>query len=416
MAARTDTGHRWADRGRYRAEPFAEPTRRSARRRKGTAEPVLTATASREAASVPRTTPVADKPVPAPSGSSQVSDAATEALPAVPPPVPATAAPAPVAPVSEQPKAAAKKADKKPEVKPVEKKTAKESSEKKSAAAAAPAAGSKSEATKKSAPKKDAPKATTEVVERTQRHPETGLLQIVEDLHVKYKVFSSGKAAGAGGAGGLLKRGVRGLKEVHALKGVSFVAYENESIGIIGSNGSGKSTLLRAITGLTPASSGSVYASSRPNLLGVGAALIPALSGNANITLGCLALGFSHDEIEELRPKIIEFAELQDFIDFPMKTYSSGMSARLKFAIASSKQHEILIVDEALAVGDARFRKRSEARIREIRENAGTIFLVSHSMKSIRDTCNRAIWIEKGVQKMDGTADEVVKAYEASRK
>ncbi len=239
---------------------------------------------------------------------------------------------------------------------------------------------------------------------------------VVDDLHVKYQVYASGKSAGNAGVRGLLKRGARGLREVHALKGVSFVAHKNESIGIIGSNGSGKSTLLRAITGLTPPSSGAVYASSRPNLLGVGAALINDVSGNDNITLGCLALGYSREEIEELRPKIIEFSELQDFIDFPMRTYSSGMSARLKFAIAASKQHDILIVDEALAVGDARFRQRSEARIREIRENAGTVFLVSHSMKSIRDTCNRSIWIEKGVLTMDGDTDEVVKAYEASRK
>jgi len=246
--------------------------------------------------------------------------------------------------------------------------------------------------------------------------PERKPVVIVDDLHVKYRVLSSGKAAGAGDVRGLLRRGARGMREVHALKGVSFVAYENESIGVVGSNGSGKSTLLRAITGLTPPAAGSVWASSRPNLLGVGAALIPALSGDANITLGCLALGFSKAEIEELRPKIVEFAELEDFIDLPMKTYSSGMSARLKFAIAASKQHDILIVDEALAVGDARFRKRSEAKIREIRENAGTIFLVSHSMKSIRDTCNRAIWIEKGVLRADGPTDEVAKAYEASRK
>ncbi|MGO2632856.1 MAG: ABC transporter ATP-binding protein [Galactobacter sp.] len=249
------------------------------------------------------------------------------------------------------------------------------------------------------------------VAEESAKEP----VVVVDNLHVKYKVFSSGKAAGNAGGRGLLRRSAKGLKEVHALKGVSFTAYKNESIGIIGSNGSGKSTLLRAITGLTPASEGAVWASSRPNLLGVGAALIPALSGNDNITLGCLALGFSRAEIEELRPQIIEFAELQDFIDFPMKTYSSGMSARLKFAIAASKQHDILIVDEALAVGDARFRKRSEAKIREIRENAGTVFLVSHSMRSIRSTCSRAIWIEKGVQKLDGTPDEVIKAYEASR-
>lgn len=239
---------------------------------------------------------------------------------------------------------------------------------------------------------------------------------IVDDLHVKYQVYSSGKAVGNAGARRLLQSKVRGLRTVHALKGISFVAYENESIGIIGSNGSGKSTLLKAITGLTPPADGAVYATSRPSLLGVGAALIPDLSGDKNITLGGLALGYNRQQVENMREEITKFAELQDFIDLPMRTYSSGMGARLKFAIAASKQHDILIVDEALAVGDAKFRKRSEAKIREIRENAGTVFLVSHSMNSIRQTCNRVIWIEKGVQKMDGDPDTVIKAYEKFKK
>ncbi|WP_417218857.1 ABC transporter ATP-binding protein [Arthrobacter sp.] len=238
---------------------------------------------------------------------------------------------------------------------------------------------------------------------------------VVEDLHVRYKVYSSGKSAGPA-AGRRLLTTTRGLREVHAVKGVSFTAYENESIGVIGSNGSGKSTLMRSIVGLTPPASGAVYASSRPNMLGVGAALIPDLSGDKNITLGGLALGYSRREIEKMRHDIVDFAELEEFIDLPMRTYSSGMSARLKFAIAASKQHEILIVDEALAVGDARFRKRSEARIRQIREDAGTVFLVSHSMKSILDTCNRVLWINKGVLEMDGEAKEVVKAYQESKK
>ncbi|QXQ08944.1 ABC transporter ATP-binding protein [Paeniglutamicibacter sp. Y32M11] len=239
---------------------------------------------------------------------------------------------------------------------------------------------------------------------------------IVDDLHVKYQVYSSGKSLGAAGAKRLLQASTRGIREVHAVKGVSFVAYENESIGVIGSNGSGKSTLMRTITGLTTPASGSVYASSRPNMLGVGAALIADLSGDKNIILGGLALGYNRQEITAMREDIIKFAELEEFIDLPMRTYSSGMSARLKFAIAASKQHDILIVDEALAVGDARFRKRSEARIREIRENAGTIFHVSHSMNSILDTCNRALWIEKGVLVMDGDAKTVVNAYKAKKK
>lgn len=238
---------------------------------------------------------------------------------------------------------------------------------------------------------------------------------IVDDLHVTYRVFASGKAIKKNARGWMKRPGGRGIREVHALKGVSFVAYENESIGVIGSNGSGKSTLMRAMTGLTPPESGAVYAASRPNLLGVGAALLPHLSGDRNIMLGGLALGLSRKEVEEVRDAIVDFAELQEFIDLPMRTYSSGMQARLKFAIATIKQHEILIVDEALAVGDRRFRLRSENRIREIRDNAGTVFLVSHSMKSIRDTCSRTIWLNKGDLIMDGDTDEVVTAYEQAR-
>lgn len=236
---------------------------------------------------------------------------------------------------------------------------------------------------------------------------------VVDNLHVKYRVFASGKAAGNAKSGMLAK--TRGIRTVHALKGVSFTAYENESIGVIGSNGSGKSTLMRAIVGLTPPADGAVYASSRPNMLGVGAALLPDLSGEDNIVLGGLALGFTRKEITDLRDDIVRFAELEDFIDLPMRTYSSGMQARLKFAIAAAKGHEILIIDEALAVGDRRFRDRSEARIRELRENAGTIFLVSHSMGSIRSTCSRTIWLNRGVLELDGETDEVVDAYEAAR-
>ncbi len=236
---------------------------------------------------------------------------------------------------------------------------------------------------------------------------------VVDDVHVEYRVYASGKAVNPNAKG--VRRAKRGMRTVHALKGVSFVAYRNESIGVIGSNGSGKSTLMRAMVGLTPPSRGAVYAASRPNLLGVGAALLPDLSGEHNIVLGGLALGFQKSEITGLRDQIVNFAELSEFIDLPMRTYSSGMQARLKFAIAASQQHDILIVDEALAVGDKRFQARSESRIREIRNNAGTVFLVSHSMKSIRDTCDRVIWLNKGELIMDGPTEDVVDAYEASR-
>lgn len=262
-----------------------------------------------------------------------------------------------------------------------------------------------------------------EVVDPAATHPSNILIDearqpvvIVDNLHVKYEVYSSGKAVGNAGARRLLQPKMKGVRTVHALKGITFVAYENESIGVIGSNGSGKSTLLRAITGLTPPSDGAVYARSRPSLLGVGAALIPDLSGDKNITLGGLALGYDRQQVEAMREEIVKFAELEEFIDLPMRTYSSGMAARLKFAIAASKKHDILIIDEALAVGDAKFRKRSEAKIRDIRDGAGTIFNVSHSMNSIKETCDRCIWIEKGVQMMDGDTDSVTKEYQKFQK
>ncbi|GAB3562056.1 ABC transporter ATP-binding protein [Spelaeicoccus albus] len=237
---------------------------------------------------------------------------------------------------------------------------------------------------------------------------------VVDDLHVDYRVYVTGKRV-RNASSKLFKRG-RATQTVHALKGVSFTAYQNESIGVIGHNGSGKSTLMRAIVGLTPASKGAVYASSRPNLLGVGAALIRDLSGEQNIILGGLAMGFTIDEIEARRDEIVEFTDMQKFINMPMRTYSSGMAARLKFAIATSRAHEILIVDEALAVGDKEFRAKSEDRIREIREAAGTVFLVSHSMSSIRSTCDRVLWINEGELVMDGPTEEVVPAYQESRR
>ncbi|MFW7415397.1 ABC transporter ATP-binding protein [Demequina sp. SO4-18] len=238
------------------------------------------------------------------------------------------------------------------------------------------------------------------------------LTVVVDDLHVDYKAYASGKTARNQRA--LMTR-QRGVRVVHALKGVSFVAHEGESIGVIGHNGSGKSTLMRSIAGLTTATSGAVYAASRPALLGVNAALISDLSGEKNVMLGGLALGHRPKEIRERYDDIVEFSGLEEFIDLPMKTYSSGMQARLRFSIAQSRDHQVLLIDEALAVGDKAFRAKSEARIRELREQAGTVFLVSHSMRSIMDTCTRVIWIDHGNLKMDGDPREVVDAYQASK-
>lgn len=237
---------------------------------------------------------------------------------------------------------------------------------------------------------------------------------VVDGLHVKYRVFSSGKAAGRR----LTQRFGRagGIREVHALKGVSFAVREGESIGVIGHNGSGKSTLLRTIAGLQQPTEGAVYASAQPALLGVNAALLNNLSGDKNVRLGALALGFTPEEVDEKADEIIEFSGLGEFRDLPMRTYSSGMAARLRFSIAIAKAQQILLIDEALAVGDKQFRKRSEQRIRDMRKDAGCVFLVSHSISSIVDTCTRVLWIDHGELRMDGEPQEVCDAYLESTK
>jgi len=168
------------------------------------------------------------------------------------------------------------------------------------------------------------------------------------------------------------------IREVHAVKGVSFIAYEGEAIGIIGSNGSGKSTLLRAIAGLLPANRGKVYTRGQPSLLGVNAALMSDLTGERNVILGCLAMGMTPAEAKAAYQGIVDFSginERDDFISLPMRTYSSGMAARLRFSISAAKTHDVLMIDEALATGDRSFQQRSEARIRELRKSAGTVFL-----------------------------------------
>ena len=239
---------------------------------------------------------------------------------------------------------------------------------------------------------------------------------ICDDVHVVYRVMGRRRAAPSAPAP---RRTLRGRttntvsNKVHAVRGVSMIAREGDAIALIGRNGSGKSTLLRAISGLLPTEKGHVYTAGRPTLLGVNAALMRDLPGEDNILLGGLAMGMTRQEARARRDWIVDFADLGDFIAMPMRTYSSGMGARLRFAIAASTSHEILMIDEALATGDAEFRRRSEQRIIELRKEAGTVFLVSHSLGVVRSTCNRAIWLEKGKVVMDGEANDVVDAYEA---
>ncbi|XAS65974.1 ATP-binding cassette domain-containing protein [Micrococcaceae bacterium Sec5.7] len=199
--------------------------------------------------------------------------------------------------------------------------------------------------------------------------------------------------------------------KVNALKELSMVVEHGESVGIIGRNGSGKSTLLKLVGGQIPPTSGAVYATSTPVMLGVNAALLPGLSGDQNIVLGCLAMGLTHKQIDSKYDAIVELSGLEDAIHMPMKSYSAGMSSRLRFAIAASIDPEILIIDEALNTGDAQFKDRSRKRMIELLDEAGTVFLVSHSMATITDLCNRAVWIDQGELISDGDPADVVKSY-----
>lgn len=237
---------------------------------------------------------------------------------------------------------------------------------------------------------------------------------VVNDLHIVYRVYGSGGDKGT--AVTALKRIMRrenrpSMKEVHAIRGMSFIAYQGDAVGIIGRNGSGKSTLLRAIAGLLPPEHGAVYTSGQPSLLGVNAALMNDLTGDRNIVLGCLAMGMSPQEAKEKYEEIVDFSGIGDFINLPMKAYSSGMGSRLRFAIAAAKTHDVLLIDEALATGDAEFRRKSKAKVEELREEAGAVFLVAHQLDVIKETCNRVIWIEKGRVKMDGDPEAVIDAY-----
>jgi len=222
---------------------------------------------------------------------------------------------------------------------------------------------------------------------------------VVDDLHIVYRVYGSRADRGTAATAFLriLRRQHRpSVREVHAIQGISFVANRGDAVGVIGRNGSGKSTLLRAIAGLLPPESGVVYTTGHASLLGVNAALLDDLTGERNVVVCGLAMGMSPREVKEKYPAIVDFSGLGDFINLPMNAYSTGMGSRLRFAIASARSHDVLLIDEALVTGDAEFRVKSRQRIEELRAQAGTVFVVAHSMAQIEETCNRVIWLEKG--------------------
>jgi lipopolysaccharide transport system ATP-binding protein len=203
------------------------------------------------------------------------------------------------------------------------------------------------------------------------------------------------------------------FKEFLALKNINLEIKRGEAWGIVGSNGAGKSTLLRLICGIIAPAVGSVTVNgSISPMLELGAGFDSQLTAGENIFLEGALLGHSKEFMQEHYNEIVEFSELKDFLDMPIKNYSSGMRARMAFAIATVVEPEILIVDEVLSVGDAAFRHKCEKRIHEMLENNTTLLLVSHSKSMVENLCEKALWLRKGEAVMTGSAVEVCTAYE----
>jgi len=197
-----------------------------------------------------------------------------------------------------------------------------------------------------------------------------------------------------------------------ALKDVNMSIQKGEVFGLIGQNGAGKSTMLKLIARVLRPTAGRVLVKGRvAPLLELGAGFHPELSGRENIFLNAAILGFTRQEISKKYDHIVAFSELQDFIEAPMRTYSSGMWARLGFAVATDVQPDVLILDEILAVGDETFQRKCTDRIHQFREEGTTILLVSHSMDAIQDMCQRAAWLDHGKVLATGAAEEVIHAY-----
>ena len=202
------------------------------------------------------------------------------------------------------------------------------------------------------------------------------------------------------------------VREHYALRDVNFEVKRGETVGIIGTNGSGKSTLLKLICGILKPYKGTVTINGTiAPLIELGAGFDGDLTARENIFLNGAVLGYDKKFMEQHFDEIVDFAELWDFLDMPIKNYSSGMAARLGFAIATIVRPDILICDEVLSVGDYAFQKKCERRMAEMRESGTTLLYVSHSIESVKEICDHALWIDKGIVKKYGDVDTVAEAY-----
>jgi ABC-type polysaccharide/polyol phosphate transport system ATPase subunit len=233
----------------------------------------------------------------------------------------------------------------------------------------------------------------------------------VEDVSVTYRT-SLERAPTLRSTVLKLGRRERIVREIEAVKSVTFDVPHGEVLGIVGANGAGKSTLVRTIAGILPPSSGRVEVHGRVStLLALGVGFNKKLSGRENVKLGGLAAGLKREQLAEKYDDIVAFAELEDFMDLPMRTYSSGMYGRLAFAVAVMMEPDILLIDEALSVGDARFRRKCARKMRELCSQDRTVVLVSHALGTIQELADHAIWMDHGEMRMWDDPETVVNAY-----
>jgi ABC-2 type transport system ATP-binding protein/lipopolysaccharide transport system ATP-binding protein len=236
----------------------------------------------------------------------------------------------------------------------------------------------------------------------------------LEDIVVQYRAPTERFATFKEYAIRLLQGRVKHA-EFLAVDHVSMDIFPGETFGVIGQNGAGKSTLLKVIARVLPPTKGRALVRGWvAPLLELGAGFHMELTGRENVYLNGAILGFNHNEMDALFAQVVNFSELGDFIEAPLRTYSSGMLARLGFAVATVERPDVLLVDEILGVGDEGFQEKSANRIASFREQGTTIVLVSHGLDKVRDMCQRVAWLERGKLKMIGTPDSVVDAYRDS--
>jgi ABC-type polysaccharide/polyol phosphate transport system ATPase subunit len=253
--------------------------------------------------------------------------------------------------------------------------------------------------------------ASTQQVASTDRQTATQHIAL-NDVGVRYTILAEDQRTFKGRVLNLF-RGVPDSARFWALRNVSVQIRPGEVVGIVGRNGSGKSTLLKVMSGVLDPTRGSVSISGRMlPILELGTAMNPELTGRENVYLTCSVLRISRAQVDDLIPQILSFSELGMFFDVPLKTYSSGMAARLAFSVASQIQPEILILDEILGVGDEAFQKKSYFRLRKLIDNGVIVVLVSHNSVVIEQLCNRALYLNQGELIGDGTPRQVLAAYQ----